>query len=371
MMQVVIWIPIEFKRPLRKLRPVRAFQFGPNRGFNRARGTGFTPVRALAFVLPGLVALVAGCPATQSLPTQAAVLERTEASTASDYLLYVPSTYQEKRALPLVVACHGTFPWDGAAAQMREWAKFAEYEGIIVVAPQLESARGDFPPPPPEQKARQEADERRILAVVDEVKRRYRVAEHQIFLTGWSAGAFPILHTGLRHPDVFRAIYIRQGTFNPDFLDIPDDRRHPWQRIHLVYGKTDALRDQSIAAKRWLEEAGYFVTGREMTGAHQRTDPHDAWRFFQEVSRKHPWIRIRGEKLAADSLRLQFQLDAVPDALEQKWFFGDGGESYERSPVHEYAEPGKYDVTVNVMLKGGQKFRRARTFRVFRTLAID
>ncbi len=315
--------------------------------------------------------LLAGCPATQTLPGQAPILERTESTTRSDYFLYVPSTYRKTRPWPLVIACHGTFPWDSARAQMREWAKFAEYEGIIVVAPQLESARGDFPPPAAEQIARQEADERRILAIVDELKRRYTIAEHQVFLTGWSAGAYPILHTGLRNPDIFRALYVRQGTFDPAFMDIPEDRMHRWQRIHIAYAQSDALRDQSIAAKRWLQEQKYYVTSVEISGAHQRTDPHDAWRFFQEVSQKNPWLRIRAERLPAEGLNVRFELDAVPEALEQKWFFGDGAESYERSPTHEYAQPGRYEVTVNVKLATGQKYRRTKSVRVVHTEVLE
>jgi len=97
---------------------------------------------------------------------------------------------------------------------MREWARFAENRDIIVVAPQLVGTKGDFPPEPEKQIALQREDEQAILATVSEIKRKYNIAEEQVFMTGWSAGAYAILHTGLRNPDVFRALAIRQGSFN-------------------------------------------------------------------------------------------------------------------------------------------------------------
>jgi len=313
-------------------------------------------------ILTGLLPVCAGCPATQALPTQAAIREVVESRTQCEYLFYVPSIYSDQRPWPLVVACHGTWPFDRADLQMREWARFAEYEGIIVAAPLLVSTKGDFPPPPEKQKRLQDEDDRKILAIVDEIKNRYNVAEEQVFLTGWSAAAYPILNTGLKHPDVFRALYIRQGNFDERFLDVPQRLINKWQPIKVVYGKVDTLRDQTVASVAWLRNMGLWVEEEQVSGFHRRIDPKHNWRFFKEVIVERPWIRIRARTPdGADSLTLQFEIDAIPKAVKQKWFFGDGAESYEPSPTHAYKSAGRYQVRANVALIGGKTYSRTKS----------
>lgn len=311
------------------------------------------------------IGLTGGCLPTQRLPEQASIAEHVEKDTGRTYLLYVPSTYSRDREWPLIVACHGTWPYDTAEYQMREWAKFAEYRDVIVVAPELVSAKGDFVPAVDKQIALQREDEKAIVGVVDEVKRRYNVAESQVFMTCWSAGSFPLLHTGLGHPEIFRALFIRQGTFDPRFVDVPADRLNPWQMVKVVYGKTDLLRDQSIECIDWLRDQGMFVVREEMPGSHRRIDPRHTWQFFKQVIEERPWIRLtlRPRDLS-NPMAIYYALEAVPAASKQKWFFGDGGESYDASGVHQYAQPGEYEVTVNVAMKNGKKYARTKKIRV-------
>ena len=289
-------------------------------------------------------------------------MELRERRTDCSYLLYVPSIYTDDRQWPLVVACHGTRPYDTREFQMREWAKFAEYEGIIVAAPSLVSTKGDFPPPPEKQIRLQNTDEAGILAMVSEIKRRYKIAEEQAFLTGWSAGAYPMLHVGLKHPDVFRAIFIRQGTFDERFMDIPDHLTSRWQPIKVVYGKTDFLRDQTRASIAWLRDRGLWVEEQEIVGIHRRIDPRRTWQFFQKIVKERPWVRLR--TLCPDPsspLTVRFFLDAIPAAVKQKWLFGDDETSYEPSPMHTYARPGRYEVRVNVAVESGKAYTRTKT----------
>ena len=315
-----------------------------------------------------LLAPLIGCLNTQQLPEQASIMERTEKDSNRDYFLYVPSTYNKNRDWPLVVACHGTWPYDKAYAQIREWAHFAEYNNVIVVAPELVSSKGDFPPPAPKQIALQERDEAAILGIVEEVKRRYRITESQVFLTGWSAGAYPLLYCGLRNPDVFRAMFVRQGTFDEAFLPIDASALNPWQITKVAYGSSDFLRDQSIELIDWLNKHQMYVEREELPGGHRRIDPDQAWKFFSRVIKERPWIRMsmRAPDLSNPRL-IYFDLDATPTAVKQKWFFGDGATSYDATGTHTYQAPGEYEVTVNVALKGGKTYARKKTITVYGT----
>ena len=310
---------------------------------------------------------VCGCPSLSTLPSQAPISEMTEEKTQRSYLLYVPSTYSEGHPWPLVIVCHGTWPYDTPELQMREWASFAQSQGIIVAAPKLCATTGDFPPSPDRQIALQRDDEMVILAIVATIKRRYHIAEEQVFMTGWSAGAFSILHTGLRHPDIFRGLMIRQGSFDERFMDLPADRLDRWQAIKIVYGQTDILRDQTKASIKWLRDHGAYVDEEEIIGTHRRIDPKLPWTYFKQVAKERIWIQIRTAVPNPDEpLTLRFEVTAKPPVVKQKWFFGDDEESFEATPTHAYAKPGRYEVTVNAALKSGKKFSRKRTINVGR-----
>lgn len=308
--------------------------------------------------------LCIGCLPVARLPNQP-VQDLTDSGTRRSYLLYVPSTYTDRHTWPLVVACHGTPPYDTASFQMQEWAQFAEDHGILVVAPQLIGTRGDFPPAPAEQIARQLEDEKAILSIVDSIKRTYRVAEEQVFMTGWSAGAYAILHTGLRNPDVFRALMIRQGNFDVRFLDIDDDALDKWQQVLVIKGHMDFMREQTEACIEWLRRKGQFVQTAEITGSHRRIDPSEAWDFFRKIVKTRPWIRIRAyAPVPAKPLTVLFKLDSIPAAKRVKWFFGDEHDSGEASPTHTYGAPGDYRVAVNVELAQRRVYSRQRTIHV-------
>src|SRR5262245_21591049 len=109
-----------------------------------------------------LASLAAGCPSVERTPTQASIVELEADHSDRNYLLYVPSTYHDTRTWPLVVLCHGTWPYDTADLQMQEWANYAEQKGFIVVAPSLEATRADLPLSPERQVALQQSDESAI-----------------------------------------------------------------------------------------------------------------------------------------------------------------------------------------------------------------
>jgi len=289
-----------------------------------------------------------------------------EQETNRPYQLYVPSIYNTRRPWPVIVACHGTEPYDNPARQMSEWAQFGEDNGIIIVAPTLYASKGDFPPPVDKQIALQREDEAAILGMVRAVKNSHRIAEERVFMTGWSAAAYDILHTGMSHPDVFRALLIRQGTFDERFVDVPDRQLDRWQPIKIIYGSSDFLRDQAVACIKWLRSRGQYVEELEVAGSHRRLDPATAWKFFSEVIAKRPWIRIRTwTPDPRNPLTIAFAVDAVPAAKNLKWFFGDGADSFEAQPTHTYQTGGDYEVTLNVDLGGGKKYQRKRTVRVY------
>jgi len=311
--------------------------------------------------LLGLLPWLSGCPAISRYRARGEVLERKAPLAGGSYLLYVPSGYVASRPWPLVVTCHGTGPWDSARLQTREWAGLAEHSGFLVLAPKLRGTRGDITPSPAEQIRLQRADEQAILAAVNHVKAGYNIAEGKVFLTGWSAGAFAVLWTGLGHPEVFRALAIRQGNFNAAFLKPLEDRLDRHQPVFVFYGQVDPLRSQSQACIRWLRERGMRVFADEVPGAHRRM-PEIAWRFFTRVMRNFPWFVVQCEPgWSGEPRTVRFWVKADPPPKSVRWSFGDGGGGSGPTTVHRYEAGGTYQVAVRAVLgKGRQVTRRLR-----------
>lgn len=281
------------------------------------------------------------------------------------YYLYTPSNYDRAYKWPLIILCHGTKPWDNAKRQMLDWVKLSEERGFIVAAPEL-SGTSKFPSPSlPDQLAKQLEDERRILNTVRHVRAAYNISDDRIFLTGWSAGGYAVLYTGLKHPEIFRALAVQQGNFEASYLtDLVGkiDRHTP---VCLIHGSLDALAGaEPRACADWLDEQRANLFELDVAGGH-RGHPKLTQEFFERVLRRMPWLRIRGFAAGgSDPLTVQFKTRGSVEPLSYQWSFGDGGESPVAEPVHRYAKPGTYHVSLIAVTPDDQTLQRSLELEV-------
>jgi predicted esterase len=235
-------------------------------------------------LLLAVLALTAGCPYVPP-ETHHPHVEKTESITDTKYWLYVPTNYEQLGEVPLVVTLHGTNPWDGRTRQILEWKDTAERNGLIVVAPQLKSTQGSVPVIPSVYHASEkdlQADERAILAVIDNVCTNYRVDQRHILLTGFSSGGFPLFWTGLRNPRRFDMMIARDCNCDMDLLkktDITEDvRKLP---ILILYGRDESvIPAQSWETFKYLRDHKCFQVKRdEVPGGHLRRPDlaYEAW----------------------------------------------------------------------------------------------
>lgn len=250
-----------------------------------------SPCKAsLALLLAVLCCACAGCPIFQTQDTPVPQLQKLEASTKTTYWLYVPSGYQADRPTALVVTLHGTHGFDDASAQVREWKILAEEKHFIVLAPQLVSPQGVLPVGKQTRLRDVQADEQRILACVQEVRKQYNIAPDSIGLTGFSAAGYAMYYTGLRHPDIFAAMVARECNGEVSLLaDIPpadQARKMPIlifcgsSSINPVSSGLNPILDQSRKVYAYLLERNYKKVKFQMTeGGHYRR-PEKACQFF-------------------------------------------------------------------------------------------
>lgn len=343
----------------------------PQLAVHPAPATAAGHIRRLAICLmPAAVCLLAGCPQYADPTVPEPIRRVREPTSRNEYFIYVPSRYDARIPTPMVVLCHGTTPWDTALREMRDWVGLAEEKNFIAVAPKLAGTRGDMLPPAAKQIELQHGDEKTILRVVQHVRGGHNIAMDRIFLSGWSAGGYAVLHTGLRHPEVFRALAIMQGNFNAAFLGDVVGHIDPYQPVFVLYGTTDVLTgSQGRDCVQWLYDHNAYVFDGKVPGPH-RAHPQLAQEFFERILREVPWLRIRAYAAnERDPYTVQFKVRSSFEPFAFQWDFGDGEQSPVANPTHTYREPGTYEVKLISTSERGKSITRKRQIKIpFTTL---
>ncbi|MBN1345774.1 MAG: PKD domain-containing protein [Phycisphaerae bacterium] len=307
-----------------------------------------------------LLATAVGC---TNLPKDEAgvrFLKEVEPETGATYYLAIPTEHTSTKRWSLIVTCHGTPPWDTAIQQIGRWGTIASEKKVVVVAPVLKGTASDqLFPSVDRQIANQERDERVILAVVDRIKPGYNIDPSRVFLTGWSGGGYAVLYTGLRHPEVFRALAVHQGNFDERFVESARPRLDPYQPVQISWGITDLLKENAENSLAWLRKQRMaYAIPQELSGTH-RLLPEVAYSFFQRCVREYPWIVVTASASRADELMaIRFRVRSSPPARAYFWQFGDEAISRDPDPEHIYSQPGTYEVQATVETKDGRQYVR-------------
>ncbi len=320
----------------------------------------------VAFCFCGLLPFLTGCPVgLNRVPGDTELLR--DKDTGAKYYLYIPSWHNNEQTWPVIVTCHGTNPWDTAWAQIHEWRRLAEKYGLIVIAPVLEGVNSEQTLSVKSQLRRQRRDERVILSVVHKTIMSLNGDPNRVYMVGWSGGGYAVYYTGLRNPQVFRALVSRMGSFDAKFLPDVAERIDPYQPVAIFMAARDIpiINKQCRAAYNWLKEHGMKrVRLREITGVHQRR-PKVALDYFKEVTSKFAFVRVNAVKgVSGEPRRVQFYVNVAPEPRAIIWEFGDGRISNEKNPQHFYKKSGKYNVKVIVITARGAKTERRLTVDV-------
>ena len=309
---------------------------------SRRRLTALCGALVLALVIP------CGCSQLTDPNVPEPLRPRVEPVHGGDYLLYRPSRYERRFTWPLIVACHGGVG-DSANRRIRAWTQLAEQYGFLVIAPTLEGAGGWFAAKPEEQRTLQRRDEERILAAISHVRAGHSVSEDRIFIHGWSGGAHTALFTGLRHPELFRAVALSQPKFDEAFIaDVAGVIDHH-QPVYVNYSIEDAITGKH--GKRcvdWLRSQHANLSD-DTIGPVTQLDTERPIAFFRDTVRKTPWLVIDAEPSPGGSpLEVRLTLRASFEPQKCAWRFGDASQGIGADTVHAYEQSGAYDVEVTV-----------------------
>jgi phospholipase/carboxylesterase len=162
------------------------------------------------------------------------------------YSLYVPETYRESRAWPLIVALHGGY--SHGRDFLWTWLREARSRGYFLFSPTSAGRTWSI--------GAIESDAQPLLKKLDLIQSEYRIDPSRILLTGMSDGATFALGMGLGESMPYSAIAPVSGVLPP--VDLSHARG---RRIYWVHGEQDWMFPvgRAVHACRRLKEAGIDV----------------------------------------------------------------------------------------------------------------
>jgi predicted peptidase len=205
------------------------------------------------------------------------------------YRLYVPTSWDGKSQLPLVLMLHGAGADENwyADANDKQLLRLAEQHGYILVSPLGYTRMGAYGTPlrlpavfgnpeiaekqraavSAEQERTLEFSEKDVINVIEIVLDEYPVDRSSMFLTGHSMGSGGAWYLGAKYAQYWAAIAPMSGPF-------VDESNYPWDNIRKMpvfmtegTGATPSLVG-SKAMLAWMKERGFKIEYMEVNADH-------------------------------------------------------------------------------------------------------
>ena len=179
-----------------------------------------------------------------------------EPGSRGGFSLYVPETYDQARAHPIVFALHGGA--GNGRGFLWSWLRDARAAGAILVAP---TAVGDTWALQGE-----DADSPNLERILADVSARWNVDPARRLLTGMSDGGTFSYVSGLVEGSPFTHLAPACAAFHPMLVAFADQTRLRGLPIHVTHGVQDWMFavDMAREAQAALAAAGARVTYREI-----------------------------------------------------------------------------------------------------------
>ena len=222
------------------------------------------------------------------------------------YRVYVPSTWDGKASLPILLMLHGAGANENSYMDMANGLlmKLAEQHGFIVVSPigftplgaygnplRLPAVFGQTTAAASQRAAVTAARQREldlseleVITALEVVTEEYGADRARTFLAGHSMGSGGVWHLAARYPERWRAVAPMSGPF-------VDAATYPFDRIKRLpifmtegTGATPSL-EGSRAMARFLREGGFAFDYLEVDGDHGGMVPMVWPRIFEFFAR--------------------------------------------------------------------------------------
>lgn len=220
--------------------------------------------------------VVATASATAPTPRKVAKLQFSYQGTSYRYLVFTPSGYDGKHAMPALLVIHGA---GGDGSYMLDaWRSFADKHGIVLVAPTfpLTVKFEDMVP-------------KLLPDLMNTVSRTWMIDAQRIYLFGYSAGGYSTFSAALLASRYFAAAGVFGCIITRDYDHIVSEaeRKTP---IAIYFGENDPSfkLEQVLRTRDLLQARGFPVHYVEIVNqdhnyeaASPRVNP-DVWAFMSQ-----------------------------------------------------------------------------------------
>jgi predicted peptidase len=184
-----------------------------------------------------------------------------EAQRDIEYALFVPKSYDEKKAAPLVVLLHGLNSNPKQVMGYRGITAEAAKRGYIVVAPYGYNGRGWYGSRGKGKKGSffgrasdpdnlGELSEKDVMNVLGIVREQFAIDADRIYLMGHSMGGAGTVHLGMKYPELWAALAPLAPALDRDTSRLRKMKHLP---IKIVTGDKDRLVRVEVV-RRWVAE---------------------------------------------------------------------------------------------------------------------
>jgi len=170
-----------------------------------------TPTPAFFHGTAGFATVWKPDPAVEQLDSQPGlkVYEETGSrKTGNEYAVYIPAAYNASTPMPLVVSSHGA--GGTGPREEKQWEKFANQIGFIVVCPTFTSASNGGG----EEVDKLKSDDKMLLNVMKRVLGSLNIDRRHVMFTGFSGGGVPAWYLASKDSQIFTALCFRSANFH-------------------------------------------------------------------------------------------------------------------------------------------------------------
>lgn len=160
------------------------------------------------------------------------------------YYLYLPKNYTEDKEWPLFIGVHGYMA--DANQAMDLWKGFADTEGFILVCPNFKDGYQRL----------EYASDYRLIDVIKETQKDFRMDKEKILLAGFSGGGMFVSRFVFRHPNIVRAASIMSARWY-DLYSIKSSVKTDFL-VTVGEDDTERIKDAKKFTEK-LKEKGYNV----------------------------------------------------------------------------------------------------------------
>lgn len=160
------------------------------------------------------------------------------------YLIQLPREYTAERAFPILIVIH----WHSGTAeqQINEWRFLAQKDSYILICPQFFEGYQRL----------ERSEDRKLIAIIDEVSSEFSVDKENVYLVGFSAGAQFALRFAYKHPFLKAVCILSLG----DFDSPPGNEQLKSVKYFLGVGEKDSRLPVVKKLYNILDKSGFDVS---------------------------------------------------------------------------------------------------------------